>query len=488
MESEYRIWGYGTAFSEIWRENLTGSVPFYPLWYNQFLNRKLPVIIDTNNLALVVKSIPVLESVINRKALMLKNAKFKTYSMDKNGEADLEKEIYGHRTLKLLHTPNVLQKTTDFLAQWSWMRSVYANDLVYKNKPSTKSYPTALWNLPMGEMKIIPTGKLFEQYKIEEIIEEYVHINNQYPNASPKFYKPTEVMNYVDGVMDQYYFGTSKLLINKVIISNLQIAYNTRNVLLHDRGAMGILSSENGDESGGIPLSEEERERVEKDYHRKYGLRDDQMSLLITNTNLKWQPMSFPTKELMIFEEVEDDFCRLCDMFGLQRAIFADATVSKAKDSIGGDGKGKVEEGMKITYQSTLQQEIDEFCDGINRDPDFQHDIDRVVLVGTFDHLPCMQEDQVDAENVKNVKAQASATTSTAILALNSQVSNKTIQLAAAIAILTNVFGIEEPIAKTLLLEPIEPTVVDPDAPIEEDDESEKEKKELNKKLKFKLL
>ena len=482
MESEYRIWGYGTAFSEIWRENLTGSVPFYPLWYNQFLNRKLPVIIDTNNLALVVKSIPVLESVINRKALMLKNARFKMYKMDKNGNADLDQEIYGHRTLKLLHTPNVLQKTTDFLAQWSWMRSVYANDLVYKNKPGIKSYPSSIWNLPMGEMKIIPTGKLFQQNKIEDIIEEYVHINNQYPNASPKNYLPNEIMNYVDGVMDQYYFGTSKLLINKVIISNLQIAYNTRNVLLHDRGAMGILSSDSGDESGGIPLGEDERQKVEKDFHRKYGLRDDQMSVLITNTNLKWQPMSFPTKELMIFEEVEDDFCQLCNLFGLQRSIFADATVSKGTDSIGGDGKGKVEEGMKITYQTTLQQEIDEFCDGINRDMDFQHDIDRVVLVGSFDHLPCMQEDQVDAENVKNVKAQADSTLSTAILALNSQVSGGTLQLDAALAILENIFGISPKIGATIILAPVKP--IDPEA----DDEEEKQKKELAQKLKFKLL
>lgn len=416
MEGERRIWGYGSAFSQIWRENLTESVPFYPLWFNQFLNRKLPVIIDTNNLMLVVKSIPILESVIAKKACMFKNAKFFMYKVDKNGEPDLTKPIYKHPTLDLLKRPNCLQTKADFLAQWSFFRSVYSTNLTYKNKPTTVSAPKIMWNLPMGEMKIIPTGKLFQQTAIEDIIEYYEHINNQFPNASPKFYKPGEIILSVDGPMDQYYFGTSKLLINKTIISNIQMAMNTRNVLLQDRGAMGILSSAGGDDAGGLPLDPEERKLIEEDYHRRYGLREDQGKILITNAALKWQAMSYPTKDLMLFEEVEDDFCHIITMLGLLRDIFPNSAVSRSSTPIGGDGKGKIEEAEKICYNTTLQGEIDIFCEGINEDKDFRHEEQAVVLVANYNHLPTMQEDQVDSENVKNVKSQAASTQTQTII------------------------------------------------------------------------
>ncbi len=471
METESRIWGYGSAFSQIWRENLGGSVPFYPLWYNQFLNRKLPVIIDTNNLMLVVKSIPLLEAIITKKALMAKNVRFRMYKVDANGEADKTNEIFKHRTLSLLKKPNCLQSKADFIAQWSFFRSVYSDGLVYKNKPTKVSYPKILWNLPMGEMKIIPTGKLFQQVSVDEIIDYYEHINNQFPNASPKSYYPSEIIRYVENSMDQYFFGTSKLLINKTIISNIQMAFNTRNILLHDRGAIGILSASSGDDAGALPLDEEERELIQKDYHRKYGLRDDQMSVLITNSALKWQSMSYPTKDLMLFEEIEDDFCHLLTMFGLLRDIFPNSAISRSSTPIGGDGKGKIEEAMKITYSTTLQAEMDEFCDGINSDTDFNHEAEGVLLCADYTHLPCMQEDQVDAENVKNVKAQAAATMTTAIIALIGQVNSGGIQLDAALVIMEKIFGIEEDIAKEIILEPKE--IIPPADPNQEETEAE---------------
>lgn len=475
------IRGIGSYFSQIWHSGDHDQVPFYPLWFNQFLNRKLPVLIDTNNLMLVYASVPILRTVIDKKAEMLMNAKIKLFKVDKEG---CKEEVLKHPVLDLLKKPNCIQNGKDFLWQWSIMRDVYATVFIYKNKPSSVSMPKICWVLPSGEMKINPTGLMFEQTEVDQVIKNYEHINNQFPNAAPRYFDPKEIMRYVDGAADRYFFGISKIITNKLLVSNLQQALQTRNVLLADMGAKGILSSSNSDGQGGIPMDPEERKRIEKAYREGYGVGEEQSKVIVTNTPLKFQPMAFPTKDLMTFEEAEACLCGICDMLGMQRGIFADATVSKGKDSIGGDGKGQIEEAMKVTYQTTLTQAIQEFLDGFNNDPDYQLQQNNLILEATFEDVPVMQEDQVSAEDVKAKKIQGQAAQTKMIIELNAAVKTGDMEWEAAIAILVNVSEMEEEIAEQLILKP--KVIVDPADAVTEEDLSD-EQKEYLKGLKFKL-
>lgn len=446
-----RIWGLGGYFSQIFRSSVNDGVPFYPLWANQFLNRKLPVIIDTNNLMLVLVSVPVLRTIIEKKGELLMNGRFKIVDIDTDVTKEKDyKEYPEDPVYQLVHNPNPLQSHGEFVQQWCLMRDVYATSLIYKQKAGRNSFPKQLTVMPSGEMKINPTGFLFDQTSIEGIIKNYEHINSQQPQAQPKFYEPNQVMRWVDGPTDRYYFGTSKLITNKLIISNTQQALTTRNVLITDMGARGILSNRSPDLK---PLGKKEQNDIEHDYRSEYGNGENQKKILITNSNLEWQAITVPVKDLMVFEEVESGVSMCCDIWGLQRGIFSESSVGKPAP-IGGDGKGKTEEALKITYETTIMQTANEFCRGFNHDADYGLTARRRKAVMTFDHLPVMGEDQVDAENVLSVRKTAAATQTTSLLALNAAVSTGAMELDAAISISVNIHQIPEDIAKTIILKP----------------------------------
>lgn len=403
------IRGIGSYFAQIWHSTNHDQVPFYPLWFNQFLNRKLPVILDTNNLMLVYASVPIWRTILESKANMVAQARICLYKVGPDGQ-DTD-EVYDHPILDLLKKPHpVYRGMKDFIAQWCIMRDIYQTCLVYKNKVSRSAFPTSLIIMPTGEFKINPTGYLFDQLNIDDIIESYEHINTQAPDAIQRKYLPHEIMRYVDGQTDRYFFGIPKIVTNKLLISNLQTALQSINISINDMGARGILSSQSSDKEGGIPLDDDERKSLENSYRSQYGIGEDQSKIIITNANLKFTPITWPLKDMMLYEGVEQAFCALCDMYGMQRGIYADTTVSKSKDSIGGDGKGKIEEAMKICIETTGQQTINDFLEGFNIDPNYgliENGKQKFRLRGLFDHLPVMQEDRVDAEQVEATKITA---------------------------------------------------------------------------------
>src|ERR1017187_10388026 len=122
-----RIWGLGGYFSQIFRSSVNDGVPFYPLYYNQFLNRKLPVIVDTNNLMLVLVSVPGLRTIIDKSGELLTNGRIMIVDEDVNEEKDKDYQEYKDDPLyELIHRPNPLQSHAEFMQQWILMRDIYA--------------------------------------------------------------------------------------------------------------------------------------------------------------------------------------------------------------------------------------------------------------------------------------------------------------------------------------------------------------------------
>lgn len=410
--SQGNIFGFG-FFGNLIRRMLKDNPPFYPLFANFFLNRKLPILVDTNNLMFVYLSIPHLRMAIEKKAEMFKNMKIEIYRTKADGTEEI---INDHPLLQLLEQPNPLQGFQDFASQYSIYKDIYANAFIYKLKPWKSAAPKVLWNLPPAEMKIIPTGKIFEQSKLEDIIEYYqMYLNGQ---GEPINYDPNQIMHAYTGTSDKYIFGESKILTNKMAISNIDGALKTRNIIINEKGAIGILSNNSKDSSGGgTPLDQKERERISKDYQSKYGLADEQMRIVMTNSNLKWQPMSYPTKDLMLFEEVEEDFCTLLGAFGLSRDLFPNAVQKPTLN----DSGGSLVQALRQTYQNTIQQEADTFLNMFKKDSDFAFEKD-LKIRASYRHLPAMQENELERAQVEKEAGAGSAQIITSVIALNQAV------------------------------------------------------------------
>lgn len=380
---------WGSFFGNWWRRFLSENPPFYPAYANFFMNNKMPVYIDMENLMIVYLSVPHLRAVIDRKAEMFKNMQIKLRNK-KTGEF-----IEQHEILTLLKNPNPMQTQEQFLEQYCIFKDIWANAFIYKLRATSMSSPKVLWNLPSDAMKITPTGKIWNQTKLEEIIEKYEMVSG---NLQPIKFEVNEIIQISQGASQNYFVGESRIKTLVRPISNIQGALQTRNVIINDRGALGILSGSSKDSDGAIPLGKDERERIEKEYRDKqrgYGIGDEQKKVIISPTPLAWSPMSYPTKDLMLFEEIEEDFGTICAEFGMERDLFP---------TVKGATFENKNQAIKSTYQNTIQPEADLFMRKLSKD--FGLEDAGFELVADYSYLPVMQEDKLKEEQTEMTKAQ----------------------------------------------------------------------------------
>jgi len=242
-----------------------------------------------------------------------------------------------------------------------------------------------------------------------------------------------------------YIIGESKLLSLRTVISNIDSALKTRNCIINDRGALGILANNSKDQDGGLPLDEKERKRIEQEYRNSYGISDDQKKILITNSALTWQPMSFPTKDLLLFEEIEDDFAAICGMYGMSRDIFP---------SVKGATFENTKEAIKQTYQNTIQPQADQLMRIISNQ--FNLKEQGLTLEAEYDWLPVMKDDELKEAQAEQAEYQAIQTETQTIINLNTAVKqgNMSYESAINMLIISEEYSPEE--AAMLITKPIE--------------------------------
>jgi hypothetical protein len=184
---------------------------------------------------------------------------------------------------------------------------------------------------------------------------------------------------------------SSRIETLKFPLSNIKAQYHKRNVLLENIGAIGILSAQNSDMGGALPMTPEEKTKIQKDWYRR-----SKDELIITESQVNWQPMSYPTKDLMLFEELNADKIAVIDAFGLNANLFSSekgATFTNMKDSI------------KIAYTDTIIPETQQMYDAIIQQ--FGLDQEGYRLKADFSHLVVLQEDEVSKNAAEKTKVEA---------------------------------------------------------------------------------
>lgn len=356
---------------------------------NTIIGQAGPVWLDTTKPYHLFNSIPQLKSVITRKASMFCNMEL--YLIDVKSKKRLEDKDLD----KLLQNPNVLQSQNEFLRQFKEQEQVYGNQFIFKNHPSPLSkYPVALWNISPAVLVPDVTGKVFDQLDVNEIIRCYKYKNT----TTERTFKPEEILYSRINDLDNPVVGKSPIDSIKFPVSNIEAAYTYRNVLMRKKGALGILSNESKDNIGAIPLSEPERERVEKSYENSYGIGEDQRKVILTNASLKWQAMSYPTKDMLLFEEVDANLITIVDTFGMNINMFSNkaATFENVKQSI-----------VQV-YQDTIIPEADQFTQALSK---FLKVPEGKRLAASYEHVPILKENKLTGmkslESIINILTKA---------------------------------------------------------------------------------
>jgi hypothetical protein len=162
-------------------------------------------------------------------------------------------------------------------------------------------------------------------------------------------------------------------------------------VLLENIGAIGILSAVNSDLGGALPMSPEEREQIQRDWYNR-----SKDELIISESDVKWTPMSFPTKDLMLFDELKADKLAIIDAFGLNYYIFSNES---------GSTYSNVNYGERLAYTTTIIPEAEHIYNNISEQLGLEKE--GLRLVADYEHLPVLQKDYLQESQGFDYRASA---------------------------------------------------------------------------------
>lgn len=255
-----------------------------------------------------------LKSIIGKRAKAFNNSKIE-FIKDSNG--NYAKGQYVDEIYKLINKPNALQTGKQFFTQQNTYIDIFGYCPVLKVKPVGFNQPSSLWNIPpylIDELEF--TGKWLKQKNIKEIYKKLtISWNGDYSELDLN----DVYFVYDDGIgtdLDtNLTIPDSRLIGLEYPVSNIVASYKSRNTLITKRGAIGILTNDSKDQAGTIPLPSGEKDNLQIDFSQ-YGLTGQPKQVIISDAALKWQQMGFSTKDLLLFEEIEDDISRICDSYG----------------------------------------------------------------------------------------------------------------------------------------------------------------------------
>src|ERR1051325_2437791 len=334
---------------------------------------------------------PPVNAIINRKAQAYINGKTWVLNLEGKQAGKVATTIEAKKLQALFEKPNPLQSWKQFEAQGYIYQQLFGYTIVLPVKPvgfKDNIDATALWNIPPSMVDIEETNKLFYQSDTKGIIKQIV-LN----------YKGTQTILNVEDIYIMKDFTPSfySLIIPdsrihalELPINNIIGAYESRNVLINYRGALGILSLDpSGGQYGSMPLTDTQKEQLQQDF-RRYGLKNHQWQFIITSAALKWQQMGVATKDLMLFEEIEGGIQAICDSYNYPYQL-----LSSAK----GTPFSNLNEGKKLLYQDATLPESESMYEQWNQL--FNTKKYNLKIDKDYSHVAVLQEDKLQSAQAR---------------------------------------------------------------------------------------
>lgn len=314
---------YSSRRSGINRNNTTSS-------QYQYLVDK-PAWLSVNNPSSyreIVASNPIVYGCISILAKAVSNGE--KYLVDLNGnEIPWNSGKAGVKNARRLfiERPNPLQSAFEFNYERMFMFFTYGNNYVYANNP-LDTFETDItniqtfFNLPSEYVQVKQTGKIFDQTKLEDIVEKYI-LTNYNP---VKEYSPKNIIHFNDintSNVGNSIIGSSRLENLKYPISNSKIAFEAMNVLLNSRGMQGIIKHNTKDSQGTqLPIQPEQKKSVDEAFKKAYGLKENQNQFLIVEADIDFIKTTLSPIELGIYQEMANNAQIICNGFGLPQEMY----------------------------------------------------------------------------------------------------------------------------------------------------------------------
>lgn len=351
--------------------------------------------LDFRLLYKIYRKIPHLRAVIDKRSTLFSNGKLVVKDLDSE-----DKILYDHDLQKRLDSPNVFQSTKEWMFMIEAYRCLSGDAFIYKNQigaPRSRNLK-ALTPIDYDSMKVDTYSNVLP-FEVEKRSDYIRSIQFNFGNGS------TRTFNRMTGLDDQiihfrdsgikFTEAHSRIHTLRLPITNIYKALKARGVLIDKKGGIGALTGASNKAASGndvnVPMGKKEKEAIQERL-TKFGLGDHQDSIIVTDTPLKWQPFVYPTKELMLFEEIEDDFHQLCDGYDIRRELFDGQTNYSNK-----------EHAERGTYQDTIIPAWEEFANKLNTE--LKTADEGIKICVDYSHIAVLQKDkkaEADTDKVKS--------------------------------------------------------------------------------------
>jgi hypothetical protein len=337
---------------------------------------------DSNSAWTAYNACPPLAAIINRMAQAYINGK--TWVMNSD-----EKEATGpdaNKIRKLLARPNPLRTWKQFEAELYIHLKLFSFSIALPISPfgfNKNVDATSIWLISPDKLVIKMAKKIF--YNQQDVKSMFESISLKLDGELIPL-DLDKIFIFRDFVPNQnnVVIPGSRIIPLTMPISNIIGTLESRGELINYAGSQGILTPEM-DSSGPFPIKEEEKKQLQADFRRQYGIKRGQFRYIISPSPAKWQQMGRPTKDLMLFEEIQDDIMRLCDGLNFPYRLLSSDKSASYND---------VHEFEKIFYQDTIIPESLDYYEQWNMF--FGLDPDKMKLEKDYKHIAVLKSDAVE--------------------------------------------------------------------------------------------
>jgi len=305
---------------------------------------------------------------------------------EKGNELPIEDDL-----ISLLRNPNYFQSKEELFAQTSLFKDIFGNEYLYAQRPVGMKKITGMFTLPSQSVKI-------EQLRSISLNESPFFLRKAMQDSLQYIYCDVDGSKYViskdnllhlndnnirNNTPENFYLGISRLDALSAPISNIRAAYEARNVLIENRGAIGILSNASKDGIGGVaPMNKGEREKVQAAF-QGYGITKGKSPVIITNLALQWSQMAVDVEKLKLFEECIEDTIKICDAYGVpieMLSLIRNTTFNNKASA------------QVQFYRDTIIPDANVRVAGINKK--FDTKSRGYTLIASFNHLPIFETER----------------------------------------------------------------------------------------------
>lgn len=361
--------------------------------------------IDTNNLYAIFMNNPILYAALSINAkyfssvdVRVRNIKTgEIYSKQSMREGKITDPV-AKKMFELLSMPNPLQSTVEFLILNSITYDLYGNSFIRGNFAFNRvdiQTVATLHNLWPQFVKPKMTGKYLNALKLSDIVEkwEYTLNNKDYITE----FTPDEILHRKEpnldySVPEDVILGKSRVISLQKPLSNITLAYETRNVIAKERGMRVIISADNKDvQLGNIPLTSAEEKKLQDAFKLKYGTLEGQNQFHFSPFAIKVDQIDQDIRKLGILEEIGMDALAVANTFNIPIELLKMYLQGATYENQGASDRRM--------YQTNAIPRANDFFEDINnwlnvRKYGFEY-------VPNWDHIAVLQEDKKEASLVR---------------------------------------------------------------------------------------